>query len=340
MRKLLVFLAVFVIFAGITNAGDVARKGTTGADQLLIPVGARSIATAGAFLSNTVGVESIYYNPAGLDVLGKSEAMFSYMSYLADINVSYIAVGAKIGDMGSFGFSFKTFDMGNIPVTTVEAPDGTGASYSPDFYTAALTYSKVITDRVTVGINTKLIHEGIMNATANGFAIDFGVQYRFPTNLSLGVAVKNIGSNMSYSGQDLQARTDVPGSNPNSALGAYEAVTEEFQLPSYFELSAAYNFTINEQNNLLLGGSFRNNNAGEDKMAFGGEYSFMKTFFVRGGYDFLLENSSQSIFGFSCGAGVNYNLMEDVGIVVDYAFRTVKDFPQANHIFTVKLVLN
>lgn len=337
MRKMLVFLAVFVIFAGITNAGDVARKGTTGADQLLIPVGARSIATGGAFLSNTTGTEAIYYNPAGLDVSGKSEAMFSYMSYLADMNISYMALGAKVGDLGSFGFSFKTIDMGNIPVTTINAPDGTGATYSPDFYIAGLTYSKVVTDRVAVGVNIKLVHEGIMNAFANGFCVDFGVQYRFPKNLSLGVAVKNIGSNMKYSGQDLQQRTEVPNANPGSPLGSWEAVTEEFELPSSFELSATYEFNLNKENNLLLGGAFKSNNAGEDNAAFGLEYSFMKTLFLRGGYNMLLENSSQSIYGLTCGAGINYEIMEGVGVMFDYAYRDVKDFPKANHIFTVRL---
>ena len=338
MRKMLVFLAVFVIFAGITNAGDNARKGTTGADQLLIPVGARSIATGGAFLSNTVGVESIYYNPAGLDVLGRSEAMFSYMSYIADINLTYIAVGAKLGDLGSLGFSYKTIDMGNIPVTTTLAPDGNGASYSPGIYTAAITYSKIITDRVAVGVNVKLIHEGIMNATANAAAIDFGVQYRFPKHLTLGVAVKNIGTTLAYSGQDLEVRTAVPGSNPGSANGAFNAVTEEAELPSYFELSLGYETSLDQNNSILFGGTFRSNNVAEDQMNFGFEYNFMKTLYLRGGYNMLMEHTSESIYGFTCGAGVNYNLMDDVGVVFDYAYRDVKDF-KANHIFTLKLVL-
>ena len=48
MKKLIILL---LITFGIVNAlaGDASRKGTTGADQLLIPVGARSIATGGAF---------------------------------------------------------------------------------------------------------------------------------------------------------------------------------------------------------------------------------------------------------------------------------------------------
>lgn len=338
MKKFVTILS-FLLAITLLQAGDTSRKGTTGAEQLLIPVGARSIATAGAFIANTTGVEAIYYNPAGLAVSGKSELMISYMDYLADLNVTYLAAAANLGEFGAIGFTYKSLDFGDIPVTTVEAPDGTGASYSPGFYTVGLTYSKVITDRVAFGVNFKYIHEGIMSTSAEGAALDFGVQYTFSNNLFLGVAVKNIGTNMSYSGQDLQVKTNVPNSRPGSQPGAFTPVTEEFQIPSYFELSMAYRFDFNAENNLLLGTSFRNNNAMEDQVIFGMEYAFMQNFFLRGGYDLLMQNMDDHTFGFTFGAGVNYSLSDNLGFVFDYAYREVKEFPDPNHIFTLKLAL-
>jgi opacity protein-like surface antigen len=330
---------ILVICSVALLAGDVSRKGTTGAEQLLIPVGARGIATGGAFLSNVTGLEAIYYNPAGLDLGVGSEAMFSYMTYLADINVSYFAVGAKLGSLGSFALSFKTLDFGNIDVTTVENPDGTGSTYSPSYMTGALTYSKIVTDRVTVGVTAKVVSEKIMSSSANGYALDFGVQYRFDNNLSIGAAVKNIGSNMIYSGNDLQVKTDVPGSQIGAKSGVYEAVTEEYQMPSYFEISTAYSYNINDQNNLIIGSNFRNNNAAEDQLSFGLEYGFINTFFIRGGYNMLLENTQQQIYGATFGAGIQYSIAENMNIKFDYAFRSVKDFPDPNHVITVKLSL-
>jgi opacity protein-like surface antigen len=338
MRKLLTI--VFLITSSLlVYAGDPARKGTTGADQLLIPVGASSIATGGAFLSNITGLEAIYYNPAGYSHTPGSEAMFSYMSYLADINVSYFAIGTTFGELGSFAFSIKTFDFGDIPVTTFEAPDGDGSSYSPSFITAGITYSKVVTDRVSIGVNTKIISESIMDVSATGFALDFGVQYRFPSNLSIGAAVKNIGTNMVYSGSNLQVKTGVPGSQPGSGSGSYEVVAEEFQIPSYFELSTSYNYNMNEQNSILIGTTFRNNNALEDEMKFGLQYGFQNTFFVRGGYNMLLENIDDNTFGFTFGAGLNYGFSDGMGLAFDYAYMEVKDFPTPNHVFTVKLAV-
>jgi hypothetical protein len=328
---LLVVLASTVMFAG-----DVARKGTTGADQLLIPVGARSVGTAGAFLSNTHGVEAIYYNPAGLAGATKSEALFGYMNYFADIKVSYLAIGFNIEDLGSFGLTYKNIDFGPIPVTTVESPDGNGSTYSPGFYTIGLTYAKTVTDRVTAGATVKLVNEGILSTSAQGVAFDFGVQYKFVGNLSLGVAIKNIGSNMKYSGTDLTVRTDVPGAAPNrQGTGIYEATVESFGLPSYFEISTAYSYAINNSNSLLIGTTFQNNNAFEDQMKFGTEYKLMNTFALRAGYDMFIQNQDENQYSLNYGGGVEY-MMDTFLINIDYAYRSMKDF-DGNHVVTLKM---
>jgi len=334
MRKIIILLLVASYMT--LFAGDGSRKGTAGAEQLLIPVGARSIATSSAFVSNVTGLEALFYNPGGLDRMNGTEAMFNYMNYIADINLSYFAIGTHL-DIGSFALSFKTLDFGDIPITTFDNPDGTGATYSPAFYVLGLAYSKSLTDRVSAGVNFSLINETILNTSAVGFAIDFGVQYKFQENLFLGVAVKNIGTNMEYTGEDLKVKTDVPGSALTSGRAVYEADTEEFQIPSYFELSLAYRFDFDESNNLLVGSTFRNNNNLEDQIRFGMEYSFQNLLYLRGGYDFLVENSDQQIYDFSVGGGINYEMVEGISVRFDYAYRSVKDFPTDNHVFTVIL---
>ena len=334
MKKIILIL---ILIATSIYAGDVARKGTTGAEQVLIPVGARGIATGGAFLANITGLESIFYNPAGLDVYPQTEAMFSYVNYLADINISYFAIGTSLGDVGSIGLDLKTLDFGDIPVTTETFPDGTGETYSPSFLTIGFTYSKVLTDRISIGTNLKIISENIQNTNATGFALDAGVQYRFSEALMIGAAVKNIGSDMSYSGQDLSSRTIIPGSIPGSSSGSYEVITEGFQIPSFFQLSMTYALNINEQNNLMFAGAYTANNSFEDIANLGMEYGFMNNFFVRGGYNFLVQNTSEYVYGLTFGAGLDYKLGGEVGFVFDYAFRDVKDFPTANHVFTIKL---
>ncbi len=336
MKKTILIIFTVLLTVSI-YPGDKSRKGTTGADQLLVPVGARSISTSGAFVATVDGLESIYYNPAGLDLSKKSEVMFSYMNYIADINMSYLAVGTNLGDFGSVGLSLKSFDIGDIPITTNELPDGTGSTYSPSFLTIGLTYSKTLTDRVSIGTNVKFINETIGNTSANGFAIDAGVQYKFNDNLSIGATINNIGPNMSYSGQDLRVQTGVPGSVIGAPNGTYEVVAENFQIPSYFQLSLAYQEHFDEQNKIMLASTFVANNALDDVFNFGLEYSYINTLFIRGGYQLVTENSEDSIFGFTAGAGVNYEIGTGMGVTFDYAYRDVSEFPTSNHIFTVKL---
>jgi len=328
---------LLVVLTSVSWGGDAARKGTTGADQLLIPVGARSIATGGAFLATAQGVEAIYYNPAGLAASYKSEAMFSYMSYIADINVAYFATAVYVEELGTFALSYKTLDFGDIPITTFENPDGTGSTYSPGFFTLGLSYARAITDRVTAGTTVKLVQESIMSTSATGVAVDFGVQYKFQRNLALGVTIKNVGSNMKYTGADLLTRTNVPGTASNSPTGVYSPDTEAFQIPSYFELSASYTAELDNMNSLMLGTTFRNNNALEDQVMLGLEYQLFKTLSLRGGYERATENAESAIYGFNFGAGVEYAMESGLQMSVDYAFRTVKEFPSDNHIFTLKI---
>jgi opacity protein-like surface antigen len=343
MRKFFTF--ILIIYSVSVFAGDASRKGTTGADELLIPVGARSIATGGAFLANVTGLEALYYNPAGLSEGKGTEAMFSFTTYLADIKVSYFAIGSNLGDFGSLALSIKTLNFGDIPVTTVDVPDGTGATYSPGYMTAGLTYAKIITDRVSVGVNAKVINETIADVSATGFAVDFGVQYRFPSNLSIGCAVKNIGTNMSFSGNSLQYSNGLVGGNLGSPTANYNVPTEEFQLPSYFELSSAYEYNFSEEHKLMVGAAFRNNNVTDDEMRIGLEYGFRNMFFLRGGYSHSIQNSSGNLTsnineGFTFGAGVNYSFADGMNFILDYSYQQVWDFPSPNHSFTIKISMD
>jgi hypothetical protein len=335
MKTLLV--GVLVSFAYIAFAGDESRKGTTGADQLLIPVGARSIGSAGAFLASARGVEAIYYNPAGLAFGRGAEAMFSYMNYLADINLSYFAGSVSFEGLGTFGLSYKSLHFGEIPVTTFESPDGTGSTFSPGFYTLGFSFARPITDRVSAGATVKLVNESILSTSATGVGIDFGVQYKFQSDLSLGVTIKNIGSNMKYTGTDLLTRTGIPGSANGSPDAVYSPDTEPFQMPSYFELSVAYETRFNEMNSLMLGATFRNNNSLEDQGMVGAEYQLFNTIFFRAGYEGALKNSDRAIYGMNFGAGFDYQVEGGFQVCFDYAFRSVKEFPSDNHIFTLKL---
>ena len=342
IKKLTIILMVIIAFIALTAdifAGGGRRNGTAGAQELLIPVSARGLAISGADVSGISGLDAIFYNPAGF---GSSkfgtEAMFSYMNYIADIGFSFAAVGVNLGDLGSLAFSIRTLDFGEIPVTTIENPYGNGVTFSPSYFVGGITYSNALTDRIRVGINVNLISETIIRTSASGMSFDAGIQYSSLAGvdgLKMGVVLRNLGAQIKFDGEDLLRIAE----DPNSQRGTqfYKIDAASFELPSQLEIGTSYTYLFDESYKGTIAASFQNNNFANDEYRFGGEFVFNNLFFLRGGYAYVSENSDnsdESIWGPTFGLGVNIDT--GVNIIVDYAYRTV-DYFDANHMFTVKL---
>jgi hypothetical protein len=331
------YLLFITAFAGNTN-----RTGTAGAQELLIPTGASGIALAGSDIAFASGADAIFWNPAGLARGSFStEAFFSHESYLAGIGVDYGAVAATFGTVGTFAASFKSIAFGNIPVTTEDNPDGTGSTYSPTYMVAGLTYSKVLSDKISVGANFNFIDETIMSTTASGFALDAGVQYNglIIPELKLGVAIKNLGPNMTFSGSNLLRQGTTVGDIRGTQW--YDVQAASFELPSQMDVALAYDKKLGEMNDVTIFGNFENNNYSSDVYKFGLQYGFDNMLFLRGGYNYAPNapkdqtGQTSEIFDYTFGAGLNYNLGE-VNFTFDYAYEHVLLLTSIN-VFSVRL---
>ncbi len=153
MKKIIKLISVFILLLAVSNvfADGGKRTGTAGAAELLIPVGPRGIAMGESNLVFTTGIEALYWNPAGVSSMtNNADVLFSHMSYIADIGVEYGAVAANFEGFGTVALSIKSLGIGDIPVTTTINPDGTGQTFSPTFITAGLSYSRMLTDAVSV----------------------------------------------------------------------------------------------------------------------------------------------------------------------------------------------
>lgn len=325
----------------LVSANGIAQEqriGTNAASELLIPVGARYIAMGGASVATVQGVDAIYWNPAGVARSGyKSDVVFSHMTYLADINVNYAAMALKFGNLGTIGFSIKAMDIGDILVTSEVAPDGTGELLSPQFVVAGLTYSRGLTDRISVGATVSLISETLERVSATGVAFDIGVQYRDLASingLSLGVTVKNLGPAMQFGGSGLLVSSQIDNVDRGSTPLSVQAQKDE--LPSYIVIGASYKFAMGETSDIEFVSTFQDNNFQDDTAQFGAEYSYNKLFFVRGGYSFSPDAADDVfIYGLSAGAGLHYDF-PTISVTVDYTYRDV-DFFDANNMFSVRI---
>jgi hypothetical protein len=339
MKNILKILLAFILLLAVDAfAGSGKRTGTGGAAELLIPVGPRGIAMAEANIATSKGIEALYWNPAGVALMqNNADVIFSHMSYIADIGVEYGAVAANFEGFGVLSFSIKSLGVGDILVTTTANPDGTGDTFSPTFIVAGLSYSRQLTETISVGLTGNFISERMADVSASGFAFDVGVMYNNLADihgLSLGVVIKNLGPEMKYDGGGLFHEGQIDDVNRPPTF--YKVDAAPFELPSNFQLGLGYAPVLDEMNFLQFSGIYQNNNFSGDEYKLGGEYGYNDLFFVRAGYQFAPQLDSDAyLYGFTAGVGINYEI-ENFGLKVDYAFRDVEFF-DANHVIALTL---
>jgi hypothetical protein len=268
----------------------------------------------------------------------RGAGLFSMENYIADINISYLALGFNIGKVGALGVSVKSFDFGDIPITTVEQMDGTGSNYSPTYNVFGLTFGRHFTDRINFGVTGKVIYESIPRANATSYAFDLGIQYKnllAIKGLGIGITMRNIGTNLEYKGTALMGKARQSGETYDQFL--YRPVSSD-QLPASLELGLGYNAALG-LGNVLVSGVFQHNNFENDQLKFGGEIGMFDLLLIRAGYIATLEDPDnkgigKNTYGLSLGGGIMYNI-GGIGLVFDYAYRPAGDFG-GNNIFALE----
>lgn len=340
LKKLFMILLIFGFATVEIYGGGQNRAGTSAAPELRIPIGGRYLAMGGSNVASVVGLESIYWNPAGVALSPNSaDAMFSYRKYIADMSMNYLAVSGKLG-FGTVGLSFRDLSIGNINVTTMDQPDGTGEIISPTYFVLGLTYSNQLSDRVSIGANFNLINESWARVSAVGFSVDMGVIYKDlfgVPDFAVGVVVKNLGGTMAYSGNGLWVQAEA--SNSGRGPTYYQIAAQSFDLPSEISIGLSYSRNLNADNKLSFSGAFVNNNYTYDDYKVGLEYSFRDILYVRGGYLFSPQSTDDTpnIYqDFTAGFGLNLASFTSLDLELDYAYVPVKYF-DANHAFTLRI---
>lgn len=334
-------LAALASNVGPAAAGSDERKGTGGALELRLPVGARGSALGNSVVADVTGIEATFWNPAGLGALEHPQALFTHTNYIADMKLNYAAVAMKLGDFGSLGIHAKVLNLGDVIETTEDAPEGTGVIFSPTFTTLGVSWGRRFTDRVLFGTTINYVNESILHTSARGLALDLGVQYLTGWHgLRFGVAMKNFGPSMHFDGEDLDANFRPPDSDPTARTRVFRTVSSDFELPSYFSLGATYDVFAHTESKLALMGAFQNNNFVGDSFNGGLEWSYKDVLSVRGSYFGSLQstvdfNTGESTSKLSGGDDLYNGLAFGAGVKVpfgssklgiDAAWRSVRDF--------------
>lgn len=341
MKKYFTILSFFA-FIFTSWAGNPDRQGSAGAGELLINPWARS---AGLHTINTAGVtgiESTRLNIAGLARINSLEIGYGYSQYLSGTNISINTLGLakKIGKNGVFGLDFMVINFGDIKVTTVNFPEGTGAFIKPNFANIGLSYATVFANKVSVGVAVRLVMESFAGISARGVAIDAGVQYvnGEKDNFKLGMSLRNLGTPMRFRGEGFT----VTRPDPNNATTnlAYDQRAANFELPVALNIGTSYDFYFSDEIRVTPMVNFTSNSFSKDQLGVGLDIGlFQNMIQVRAAYKGELQKSSEIVkedvySGLAIGASANliFNKEKKSKIGLDYAFLPSRVFSGTHNI--------
>jgi hypothetical protein len=337
-----VLIAAFIVPATVTlKAGNKDRTGQAGATELLINPWARSSGWGSANMSRVRGLEAMWGNVAGTAFTGRTQLIFANTQWLKGTGTNIMAFGFNqhVGETGTLGIQVMSMTFGEIDITTVDNPDEPQGTYKPNLMNIGLSYAKAFSNSIYAGVLIKVISESIADVSAVGVAIDAGIQYvtGAQEQISFGIALKNVGPKMNYSGDGLSIRTMLSGQDDMSTL---EQRSMSFEMPAQLNIGAAYDFLFPKDYRLTLAGNFTSNSFSRDQFSGGLEFSLKDYVQLRGGYTYeqgMFENTldmenTNINNGISAGLSVQVPLKKESGsyIGIDYSYRESKAF-SGNH---------
>jgi hypothetical protein len=313
---------VFVLFASIALVNIAvaqSKVGTTAANFLKIPQGARATAMGGAFTAVANDASAAFWNPGGLSRITGNEFIASDAKWIVGTNTYWFGLAIKAGDNGCAALSVNELDYGNEEITTATEPDGTGQTWSARDVAIGLSYAQNLTDRFSIGGTAKYIHQSIWNESASAFALDVGLLFTTQLdNMRIGMNIANFGTELKMDGKDAYLAADVdPTHTGNNETIVSELQTDSWTLPLTFTIGLGYDPLDNDKFKWSVAVDAVYPNSQTSYLNMGTEITWNKMISLRAGYFSLFKEAAEE--GLTAGVGVQYDLGEFL-IKADYSY--------------------
>ena len=326
------FLIVLLLSSWVVpglRGGEITKIGTTSANFLQMEVGARAVALGGAFVGLADDASALYWNPAGIRVLDGIRTHYQITNLYAGVKHHFGGVIYPLTRAYSLGLVANYVDVGDMEVTTLEKPEGTGESFTASSMALGVTFASALTDRVYVGVTAKYIQEKIWMESGSGVAVDIGTVYNIADiGLRIGMALTNLGPDMGIDdGPHLHFYKENPDDYPGSPRPDSKLATRQFPLPLTFSLGVSANvmgphavlftqpvsrLTFCVAANDGFDAPFRTN--------WGLEYSWRESFDLRAGY-----HQGYDTAGLALGFGLNLYRFAGLNLQLDFGWSDYGD---------------
>ena len=165
-----------------------------GASFLKIGVGARAAGLGAAQTAVADDASAIYWNPAGLSGIGKSELAAHHAELFADTRYDFLAM-SRPTRIGTIGAGFGYLSQGAIEGRD-ENRNPTG-NFTASDAVFGLALARRVSTSVQAGIGLKAIQSRIAGDSASTAALDIGAIWK-ASPMSVGVAVQNLGPGLKF----------------------------------------------------------------------------------------------------------------------------------------------
>jgi len=273
----------------LTSFSAYAQVGTTGAEFLNTCLGARPSGMGNAFSAIADDVNAVLWNPAGLILLKRKEASFTY----TDVGTVFDASGAgsmydgflgyaqplKNGDAAAISLQYQ--EQGKIAYTT-ESPEIIAKYNLGANYAAILSYARKLSSSISWGGSFKFIQTKLWRETGQAYAVDLGGLYQGPNKkLTIGLSLQNTGTKLKME--------DVEQADP---------------LPQNLKLGMSYKLLTSNPHSLILGFDIDKPTTSDANVtvSLGTEYWFRGLIALRLGY----LDKEGNVKGMTQGIGIRY----------------------------------
>lgn len=334
MKRFSISLVLLLIVCGMNLEAQNRKAGINSAAFLKVGVGARQVGMGSATTSMVGDASNIFWNPAGIALReDRMQVSFSYNKWIAELTQNALAATYNLDDIGTIGIGVMTFGLSGIPadrdvypgnpaLQALQIDQQSSSSYDYMDLLFQASFSRNVTDRLSLGVSAKYISEKIDDQSATAIAFDFGSVYSIGVmNWKIGARINNLGGDIKF----------------------FDYASP---IPLTFSIGTSISPLQDENSMLTVAVDAVKPQDGVQFYFTGVEYVFMNMISVRGGYKLNYSGADDggttfrsgintTIEGFSAGAGFN-TMVSEYGVRVDYSY-TQMDILDAAHRVTLSV---
>ncbi len=280
-------LLILPILILVLSTTPVLADGDAGHESVfLLGVDARALGMGGSYVAVTSGASSVYWNPAGLGLLDKTEVSLLHITLWENTYYDFVGIAYPTLNFGSFGLG--AIRLGTSDIIRRDPFNQPGPAFDNSFSEYIFSYGVNFPLLINGGLNFKLLNHSLDDRSATGFGLDLGILATPTPYFSWGLNWQDI-------------------FEPELKLQ-----TAEEKIPSNLKAGIKLSHQFGAQS--ILAAFDMDKSRGRDvKFHAGGEYGLFETLFLRGGFDRDYATLGLGIFYSFIQADYAFKFQNDLG---------------------------